>query len=334
MTKEKQQKYDVVDAICAAMKMIGNVKKGGRNQHMNYDFASEQCLLLEVQPAIAAAGLAIEKKDVEILKYELLDGRKTKWHALVKITYDFVLAAGHAVNADNLRLQHIAIGAGEDHADKAIAKAQTMAFKYLLRNAFAIPTGDDPDETQNSAPAPQVAHDKIIILETTFKDRDFMKENGAYAQYDDSDAAKRSNNGRKLFKHWYVSDTPENRELFKPWIKRQQAAPQQAAPQKQSGSRPKKTVQHRPEGPASDQCLDSMKAWAHRYNGFNVMAQFCAEDTILKATPDQWSDDQISKFRQAFDSGRLQEKYDSFLQRINDDRKFPADEIDMTELPF
>ena len=275
MTKEKQQKYDVVDAICAAMKMIGNVKKGGHNSHMNYAFASEQDLLLAVQPAITAAGLAIEKKDVEILKYELLQGKRQKWHALVKITYDFVLAAGHAVNADNLRLQHIAIGAGEDHADKAIAKAQTMAFKYLLRNAFAIPTGDDPDMTNNSSP-----------------------------------------------------------DMSKFYGKRQQAAPQQAAPQKQSGSRPKKTVVHKPEGPASAESLDSMKSWAHRYNGFNVMSQFCAEDTILKSTPDQWSDDQIMQFRQAFDSGRLQQKYDSFLQRINDDRNFPADEIDMTDLPF
>ena len=275
MTKEKQDTYDVVDAMCAAMEMIGNVKKGGHNSHMNYAFASEQDLLLAVQPALTAAGLAIEKKDSEIIKYELIQGKRQKWHVLIKYTYEFVLGAGHAVNADNYRLQHIAYGSGEDHADKAVAKAQTMAFKYLLRNAFAIPTGDDPDMTNNSSP-----------------------------------------------------------DMGKYYGKRQQAAPQQAAPQKQSGSRPKKTVQHKPEGPASDQCLDSMKAWAHRYNGFSVMAQFCAEDTILKATPDQWSDDQISKFRQAFDSGRLQDKYDSFLQRINDDRNFPADEIDMTELPF
>ena len=122
--------------------------------------------------------------------------------------------------------------------------------------------------------------------------------------------------------------------MSKYYGKGQQAAPQQAAPQKQSGSRPKKTVVHKPEGPASAASLDSMKSWAHRYNGFNVMAQFCAEDTILKSTPDQWSDDQIMQFRQAFDAGRLQQKYDNFLQRINDDRNFPADEIDMTKLPF
>ena len=148
----KNQKYDIIDAMCKAMHMIGIVEKGGHNGHMNYKFASETDILKKVQPALTACGIGIEKHEMDIIKYELVQGKRQKWHAVVKVTADFVLSAGFAINAENMRITQVAIGAGEDHSDKAVAKAQTMAFKYLLRNAFAIPTGDDPDMTENSRP--------------------------------------------------------------------------------------------------------------------------------------------------------------------------------------
>ena len=48
-------------------------------------------------------------------------------------------------------------GSGVDTQDKAIGKAMTYAYKYMLLRTFAIPTGEDPD--------------KISSAETDAKDR-------------------------------------------------------------------------------------------------------------------------------------------------------------------
>lgn len=256
-----KEKYDVVDAVCKCMALIGNVTKDSKNNHMGYAFASEQKLLLAVQPALTKAGLAIERREVEVLKYERINGNRPKWHALVKVTYDLILSAGCAINADNMRITHVALGSGEDSSDKAIAKAQTMAFKYLLRNAFAIPTGDDPDRTENSEP----------------------------------DQGYHNNN--------YQRRSRERKRVV-------------------STAKP------------SQQTIDSFKNWCLKYDGFDFMVEFCKLKSKTKSSPLTWPDEQITKFKESFESGKLQDQYNNFKSQCFDDRQFPPDEIDMTEVPF
>ena len=100
--------------------------------------------MLEVQPAIAAAGLAIEKKDVEILKYELLDGRKTKWHALVKITYDFV------------RIVEIA---------RSVCQGHQMRMRIHLRDDEGVQRtcGPFPEESRGPSPYRMMYHKRTSL---------------------------------------------------------------------------------------------------------------------------------------------------------------------------
>ena len=41
-------------------------------------------------------------------------------------------------------------GSGVDTQDKAVGKAMTYAYKYMLLRTFAIPTGEDPDKISSA----------------------------------------------------------------------------------------------------------------------------------------------------------------------------------------
>lgn len=43
-------------------------------------------------------------------------------------------------------IEIVSSGAGVDTQDKAVGKAMTYAYKYMLLRAFGIPTGEDPDK--------------------------------------------------------------------------------------------------------------------------------------------------------------------------------------------
>ena len=147
-----EKKNDIHSAICRVMEDVGVVTGTGKNAHHKYQYASEHDLLLAVQPSIARHGISVSKKSVDILNYEKT-GRN--WHCMVSIHYVLTLSVAFASDGAERHLDQICIGCGEDFADKAIAKASTMAYKYLWRQALGIPTGDDPDATRNSRRAPE-----------------------------------------------------------------------------------------------------------------------------------------------------------------------------------
>ena len=152
MNTKKAKINDIHSAICRVMEDVGVVTGTGKNAHHKYQYASEHDLLLAVQPSLVRHGISVSKKAIDIISYEKT-GRN--WHCMVSIHYILTLSAAFASDGAERYLDQICIGCGEDFADKAIAKASTMAYKYLWRQALGIPTGDDPDATKNSRKAPQ-----------------------------------------------------------------------------------------------------------------------------------------------------------------------------------
>tara|TARA_R100000655_G_scaffold797_2_gene3296 strand:- start:4085 stop:4864 length:780 start_codon:yes stop_codon:yes gene_type:complete len=102
-------------------------------------------------------------------------------------------------------------------------------------------------------------------------------------------------------------------------------------------SRPQKKIL-KAEGPASKSAIIQMKKWAEKYNGFDPMFEFCRLKTALLSCPTKWSDHQIKQFMMAFDSGKMDQRYDEFMidysKMMSDNRSFPNDEIDFSIPPF
>ena len=139
-------KADLVKAVCYAMQDIGYVRQTGRNTHHNYSYTSEEDLTRAIQPALVKHGLMISPVRVELLCSEPV---KDYIRQDILVTYCLSHVGGSYTYI-------VAAGSGTDKLDKSIYKAMTGAFKYALRQTFAIPSGDDAEACGSSKGAPPV----------------------------------------------------------------------------------------------------------------------------------------------------------------------------------
>lgn len=128
----------VAAALAAATAATGAVEMTGWNADQKYRYASDDDLARAVQPALAANGLSIVQVGI---RPTFTDIGKTssgapKIRCDATVYYRIVHASGQWIGA-------VGYGQGWDYADKMASKAQTGAFKYLLRTLFCIPCGDD-----------------------------------------------------------------------------------------------------------------------------------------------------------------------------------------------
>jgi len=122
----------LAEAVCAVMAEVGHVQKTGKNEYgRGYTYASDADLLRALQPAMAKHGLAIMPTGTAATN----DGKT------VRVVMDYLLV--HS-GGGSVALQ-TACDCG-NNTDKAILAASTGCYKYVLRQTFAVPTGDDPDQ--------------------------------------------------------------------------------------------------------------------------------------------------------------------------------------------
>jgi hypothetical protein len=143
----------LVEAVCAVMGEVGYVRGTGRNTQQGYGYTSDADLLSALQPLMAKHGLMISPTTFEMHEIEWKtpkggNGLLTR----VFVTYTLRHISGEAVSVK-------APGSGWNNMDKGIYSAMTGAYKYALRQLFAIPTGDDaerdqPRQRQQEAPPP------------------------------------------------------------------------------------------------------------------------------------------------------------------------------------
>lgn len=135
-------------AIAAVMGEVQYVQKTGDNKHDRYTYASDVDLLRALQPSMAKHGLAMAPTDIEVTHAEhTTKGGAVHDRADVIVTYTL----GHM---DGGTLEIKVPGTGVDRSDKAVYKAMTGAYKYALRQAFAVPTGDDAEADSPEARGP------------------------------------------------------------------------------------------------------------------------------------------------------------------------------------
>ena len=151
----------IISAINEVMASVDRVGKGSRNDHLRYDYSSEQDILEAIRPAMTAAGLMLVPHQIDIVG--ISEGRN--YRVDLKTTYRLY----HKSGVGYLQLQ--VMSSGCDQQDKAFSKAHTQSLKYAMINLFLLPRGDDPDRDapisqprraqQKKPPAKKKAPEKI-----------------------------------------------------------------------------------------------------------------------------------------------------------------------------
>lgn len=130
-------------AVCAVMADVPNVQETGQNTFHKYKYASDEDLLRALQPAMAAHGLAL--MPVGCTTSTVPAGKTQRgadqYRTDIVITYRLIHKSGGWLNLQSA-------GSGIDGEDKGAYKALTGAYKYVLRQTFAVPTGEDAERDQ------------------------------------------------------------------------------------------------------------------------------------------------------------------------------------------
>ena len=147
---------ELAKAICHVMAAAAYIPQTGKNSFHNYSYASDADLLLILQPAMIAAGLALVPHDIDIQTVEHSPDRKGKpvWRSDLVVTWMLIHISGESMIVK-------APGCGVDGEDKGAYKAMTGALKYALRHLFLVPTGNDPERTRQAQEVPPVVQGPI-----------------------------------------------------------------------------------------------------------------------------------------------------------------------------
>lgn len=135
----------IYEAMNWVMTQVGYVKKQ-RAVGLTYSFAGEAQLIAALRPAMVEAGIvcyvsAVDMQETARYQNTRADGKPgaNMTSRTLRLTVRFV----HAKSKTYIEAQ--SMGEAADSGDKAFNKAMTGAYKYALRQAFMIETGDDPD---------------------------------------------------------------------------------------------------------------------------------------------------------------------------------------------
>lgn len=136
----------VAEKILKVMTAIDYLKKDGNVQYgsTRYSYLSEEKVTSCIREAMRDAGLVIVPVGMEVISEKDIQVKSgTSIKTLIRVNYLFVdTDTGESIEAS-------ALGEGMDVGDKGIYKAMTGAYKYVQRETFMIPTGDDPDKTSS-----------------------------------------------------------------------------------------------------------------------------------------------------------------------------------------
>jgi len=135
-------------AVCAVMSEVGHVQKTGHNSFSRYSYASDADLLRALQPSMAKHGLMMHPVRVERSDSTRKNAKgKEEDRCDLLVTYILTHTSGESIEIQSP-------GTGMDSLDKAPYKAMTGAYKYALRQLFAVPTGNDAEAPRKPEPPP------------------------------------------------------------------------------------------------------------------------------------------------------------------------------------
>ncbi|MER6610217.1 ERF family protein [Streptomyces sp. NPDC000927] len=131
---EIEQAVPVHVAVSRVMRDMPAVGKNSTNSHSNYKYRSIDDLLAAFNRTLVQHGVVILPQAVS----RTAERAGKSNYVTVEMEYTIIGPAG-----DTLTTRYF--GEGGDVGDKATAKAQTAAFKYLMITMFCIPVDDIVD---------------------------------------------------------------------------------------------------------------------------------------------------------------------------------------------
>jgi len=136
----------VPQKMLEVMKKVEYLQKDGQVAYgsTRYNYLSEEKITSELRKAFVEVGLVVYPVKMEVLGEREVDTKSGK--AIVTN----ILATYRIQDTESGEYVEVqALGEGMDNGDKNVNKAMTGAFKYMQRQSFMIPTGDDPDHTSS-----------------------------------------------------------------------------------------------------------------------------------------------------------------------------------------
>jgi ERF superfamily len=146
----------VVQAWSECMADVQGIRKGERNKQQNFTFRGIDTVMNAVGPVLRKHRVAVvpTPEDITLTTY-VTSGGTTMHSAVVKMRYTIHGPAGDTIEGG-------AYGEAADAGDKAVSKAESVAYRVFLLQGLTIPTDEpDPDAeahqraSRTSGPAPQ-----------------------------------------------------------------------------------------------------------------------------------------------------------------------------------
>lgn len=138
--------YQKINKIMDDIKYLNKDDTVGTGNY-SYKAITEEKVTTSIREKLVTYGLVIipikQKRDVQ--QHGLTN--KGAINILVFLDVEYKIVNSH--NPDDYIIA-TSSGSGVDTQDKAVGKAMTYAYKYLLLRTFAIPTGNDPDKIASS----------------------------------------------------------------------------------------------------------------------------------------------------------------------------------------
>ncbi len=131
----------VVEAFSRVMESVQGIRKGERNAQQGFNFRGIDAVMNAVGPALRQHGVVIvpTAKSIDVERYESRAGASMK-NVTVLMEYTVHGPAGDTITG-------CSYGEAADSGDKAVSKAQSVAYRTFLLQGLTVPTDErDPDE--------------------------------------------------------------------------------------------------------------------------------------------------------------------------------------------
>lgn len=137
-------------AKLAVMEKVKYVVKSGvmGGPGGGYKYASEGDVIAVIRSAMLESGITLSIANMEVVpdSNQQVTTTSGKQSNIVYVRVRGVFSYGDEHESQ------CAVGCGMDSGDKAVYKAMTGAYKYILRQYFCLETGDDPDKYPSEDP--------------------------------------------------------------------------------------------------------------------------------------------------------------------------------------
>lgn len=169
---------NVYEAFSAVMGDVQGIRKAERNPQQGFNFRGIDAVLNAVGPALRTHGVIItpEAQSIDVERYQTAKGGQMQG-VIVHMRYTV-----HGPEGDSF--SGSAYGQAADAGDKAVSKAESVAYRTFLLQALTVPTDEPDPDSQVHERAPEPV-DPVILARADLAAavRDAGMEIGAFTDW-------------------------------------------------------------------------------------------------------------------------------------------------------